>query len=205
MNGQGNDRWSGSENGQKDVANGRCRRARTAGLYCPDMLPGWFHVTSALLVISGGAKIFDAAATAGALRAARLPSAPILVRALGLVEIVVGSAGLLFGRAATFGLQASFYAGFAGFVLMALVRRLPIQSCGCFGRSDTPPTWIHFAVNITAMAVALPIGAEVGPVWDTIADRPGYGLAYLGYVALGTYLLTIVLTQLPSTLRLAHR
>lgn len=97
------------------------------------------------------------------------------------------------------------YLGFAGFVAFALVRDLPLQSCGCFGRDDTQPTWLHVAVNISAAAAGIWIAvARTGDLLVTLGEQPLAGVPYLGFVGIGVYALYLLLAELPQTLSLAR-
>jgi hypothetical protein len=166
---------------------------------------GWFSVCAALLVVSGGAKLGDPAPTRGALAGAGLPSSRAVVRALGVWEVVAGGAGLTAGGRTGGFAVALTYAGFAGFVAVALRRRLPIQSCGCFGRADTPPGPAHLAVNLSAAAagVAVALGGS-GGILDAAGQRATATFLYLGFVALGVFALYLLLAELPRTLALTR-
>lgn len=167
------------------------------------MLPGWLFITSALLIVSGGAKIADRAPTAGALAAAGLPSRTWLVLVLGAGEVGAGTAALV-GSVVGMLAQALLYLGFAGFVGLALIRHLPIQSCGCFGKPDTPPSATHVCINLTAAAAGLAMSFQPRGLQSVLADQPGRGLPYLGFLAIGTYLAILALTELPTLMRLAR-
>lgn len=168
------------------------------------MLEGWFFVAAALLALSGGAKIRDPQPTRGALAAAGLPSSTFVVLLLGLIEMgaaLAGLAGMVAGALAV----GLLYASFAGFVGVALYRRLPLQSCGCFGRADTPPTLLHVAVNLTAAGAALGLAGRGGAdLIDVLGQQPAAGLPYLFYLGLATYLLVLLLTRLPLLTRRAR-
>jgi hypothetical protein len=168
------------------------------------MLEGWFFITAALLAASGGAKIRDPQPTGGALAAAGLPSSRLLVTGLGLGEIVAALAGLS-GRAAGAWAVAALYAGFTGFVAVALIRRLPIQSCGCFGKVDTPPSVGHLLVNSSATLAAAIVAAQGGASLPaSLGGRPGVGIPYLGFILLGVFLLWLLLSELPRLGRKAR-
>src|SRR3546814_7851889 len=86
--------------------------------------------------------------TVGALRAMRLPSSALLVRAGSAAELVLGVAAIVVGGAVLWWLVAVSYLAFAGFVLAALRKGTMIGTCGCFGREETPPHWSHVALNV---------------------------------------------------------
>lgn len=161
-------------------------------------MEGAFFLVSALLLVSGGQKLSDPGPTAGALRAAGLPSARRWVYLLSASEIILGAGSIVFGGdPAGWGL-AILYLGFAGFVLNARLRHLPLGSCGCFGRSDTPPTLIHLAVTSIAAVIGLWGAARpAASLLDVLGDQPVFGLPYLGFVGVGTYLLYLLLSELP--------
>jgi uncharacterized membrane protein YphA (DoxX/SURF4 family) len=164
---------------------------------------GWSHLSAALLLISGGTKLVDPDPTTGAMRAAGLPASRWVTAALGLWEIFAGSLALTFGG--TVGGSALFvtYAGFAGFIGYALKNRLPIQSCGCFGRVDTPPSAAHVGVNLIAALSGLwLVFAGGGDLVTTLADQPLSGVPYVGFIAAGVYGLYLLLAELPRTLSL---
>ena len=165
--------------------------------------PLW--VFSALVLVSGVAKLISPAATSGALRASGLPSSWSAVRLLGGVEVAVGAYAVLAGDRLAGVAVALLYAGFTLFVVNALVRGLPVSSCGCFGREDTPPSWIH--VGVTAIGVAAGTAALVrppGPVDDALqaAESLVMTLIMIGIAFAFAY---ISLTTLPKTLGLTRR
>ena len=161
------------------------------------MLEAWFFIAAALLVISGGSKLIDPAPTRGALAAANLPKGPWTAPLVGVIEIAAGIAGTVFGGPASMAV-GMVYLGFAGFVALALLRHLPVQSCGCFGRPDTPPTWGHLVFNLisTAAAAALALTGRI-PL-DTLAGQPLAAVPYLGFVALGVWVVYLLLAELPT-------
>ena len=166
---------------------------------------GWSHLCAALLIISGGSKLVDPEPTRGALSATRLPATSHVAMALGVWEIIAGGTAIAFGGTLGGAALAVTYLGFAGFVTYALIRQLPIQSCGCFGRDDTPPTWVHVAVNLSAAASGIWIAiAGSGDLLTTLGDQPLVGIPYVGFVGIGVYALYLLLAELPQTLSLTR-
>ncbi|MBA3362238.1 MAG: DoxX family membrane protein [Acidimicrobiia bacterium] len=167
-------------------------------------MEGWFYITGALLVVSGVQKLADPNPTAGALRAARLPHRTMAVVALAAAELIVGVANLLASSRPLAFAQAGLYAAFAAFVVYALTRRIPIASCGCFGKPDTPPTVLHLVINLAAVVVAT-VAALNGFVdlGTVVSSQPLAGVPYLGFLAVGTYCLYLLFGQLPL-LRVRH-
>jgi hypothetical protein len=166
-----------------------------------DALAGPVIVASALLALAGALKLLRPAPTAGALRALRLPSSLALVRLLGLGEIVVGvAAGITFARPLLV-LVAAAYLAFAAFVTAALTTDAPIQSCGCLGQTDTPPSVVHVALNLASAGAAFAAALTRTPgLGDTLADQPWHGGPFVLLVSICLYLCVLATTVLPITL-----
>lgn len=156
-----------------------------------------------LLGASGIAKLIDPDPTTGAMTAARLPSSNFLTRLLGSIEVTVAVAALVFGGRVPVAVGACMYVGFAVFTLAALGKRIPIQSCGCFGREDTPPTAIHVAFNaISALGLAALVVGGLDPIPWTLPMTEL--ILYLGFAAIGVYASYLLMTRLPRLLVLAR-
>jgi hypothetical protein len=125
-----------------------------------------------------------------------------VVYTLAVAEIGTGAISLLAGGAVAGWAMVVLYGGFGWFVAFALHRRIPISSCGCFGKVDTPPSVVHLFLNASGLA---------GGVWaalshsssliSVLGDQPVAGLPYLAFVAAGTYAAYLLLTALPVLLR----
>ena len=165
--------------------------------------PLW--VFAALLVVAGVAKVGAPAATVGALRSSNLPSSRPVVQALGAVETAVGAYAIVFGDWIAGVAIVLFYAAFSVFVANALVRGLPVASCGCFGKEDTPPTWIHIAITMLGMAAG--VMAIVSPPGDVVEVVTGDAnlLIFLAMTGIAFSFAYISLTTLPKTLGAARR
>ena len=48
------------------------------------------------------------------------------------------------------------YLAFTAFVITARLKGGVLASCGCFGKADTPPTWLHAAVTAGLALASLP-------------------------------------------------
>jgi hypothetical protein len=169
-------------------------------------LAGPLFVFAGLLVIAGVSKGIGPRAAAGALRAMRLPSALPLVRLMGLAEVLIGAAVMVTGRAVASAALTVAYLGFGGFVAIALARELPIGSCGCFGKDDTPPTWIHLAINIAGVAVG--VATTLSPIGSPSEWLPAldpHRIPYLVFTAAALLFSYIILSDLPKTMRVARR
>ena len=162
---------------------------------------GPFLVAALLLTAAGALKAVDPVTTAGALRKAGLPGAPALVRAGGVVEVVIGVAAIATGAPVAAALVALSYALFTAFVVVALVRRLPIGSCGCFGKVDTPPSIVHVVLDLgfAGVAAAAAVAGEVA-LPDVVADQPLAGIPFLLLLAIGCSLVFLAFTALPKTM-----
>jgi hypothetical protein len=167
-------------------------------------LAGPFIVAAALIGLGGALKLGRPATTARALGEMGLPSSPLLVRVGAAVEIAV-AAGALAWASVPFAMAVALsYLGFAGFVLAALRRGVPLASCGCFGVQDTPPTYVHLALNLAAAGVA--VAVALGPHGAALADlgRMDGSVVlrgvFLVLAATCTWFAYVALTLLPQVL-----
>lgn len=151
-----------------------------------------------LLGASGVAKLIDPEPTTGAMATAGMPSSHLLSRLLGITEIAGATFALVVGGLAL-GVAAVLYLSFAAFTSLALVRNLPIQSCGCFGREDTPPTLIHVVFNLGAAGALIALAFSGQTPIDWSLDLPALVL-YLGFSIIGVYASYLLLARLPQVL-----
>ncbi len=149
-------------------------------------MAGPFIVTAALLAAGGALKVVRPAPTAGALQQMGLPAAPALVRVGAAVELAVAAGALAGAGRLAAALVAVSYVGFAAFVAAALLRHVPLASCGCFGVADTPPTGVHLGLNLAAAAVAgaVALGAGGAGGLTEITSMDGPILVRASFVAL---------------------
>jgi hypothetical protein len=112
---------------------------------------------------------------------------------------VIGAVALAAASVVAAPLVATSYAAFFVFVANALVRHLPIASCGCFGKADTPPSRVHLGVNLGACvaALAMVIDPALAPFDVLIGERPG-GVAFALLVVVGVGAAFGALTVLPG-------
>ena len=161
-------------------------------------LEGWFFLSAALLLVSGGAKLADPVPTSGALRVAGLASGSGVVYTLAVAEIATGASSLLAGGALAGWALAALYGSFGLFVAYALHRHIPISSCGCFGKVDTPPSFMHLILNFGGLVGGVWAAVTSGPsLISVLAEQPLAGVPYLAFVAAGTYAAYLLLTILP--------
>lgn len=162
-------------------------------------LTGPVVVIAAVLVLAGAQKASRPDDTAGALRALHLPSHFTLVRALGGTEVVVGVAAIITFLPAVLALAAALYLGFAAFVAAALRAGTAVQSCGCFGRADTPPTALHLVSNVVAAGTLIAAAATRTPgVGTVVPDQPWSAVPFFVLLAVCTYEYVAILTVVPA-------
>ena len=111
-------------------------------------------VAAGVLAYAGGTKLLDPTMTVGALRVMGLPANGWLVRAGAGAEVALGVAAVVVGGGLLWALVGVSYTLFGLFVFVALRSGRPIGTCGCIGRVDIPPTWVHIAVNLLMGAAA---------------------------------------------------
>jgi hypothetical protein len=161
---------------------------------------GPFLIACVLLGAAGVAKALDPATTVGALRGVGLRVPAPAVRIGGGIEAVVAVAAALTGAPVLAAVVALSYFAFAGFVVVALARRVPIGSCGCFGRVDTPPSTLHVVIDLGAVVAAVGTvfaGGSAGLIAG-YADLPLAGLPFLVLVAVGASAAFAAMTIVPQ-------
>ena len=143
-----------------------------------DVLQVPFTSAALLLAIAGVQKLRDPHPLSRALRLAGLPDQTTVVRGLAAIEIATAAAAITVHHRLVPLVVALLYVAFAAFVTFALARGLPIESCGCFGRSDARPSAAHVALDAFAAAIATLVAFDdVAPVRSLIIDEPAEGLA----------------------------
>lgn len=171
------------------------------------VLAGPFAIATAVLALGGALKALEPADTAHALSALGLPTATVLVRIGGAVELTVAIGALVTGNAVLAAIVAVSYLAFAVIVAVALRSGKPLSSCGCLGKIDTPPSLVHVGIDLVcagvAAAAAVAATSEIA-LPDVLADQPLLGIPFLLLVAIGTGLALLALTALPKTLAAAR-
>lgn len=162
-------------------------------------LTGPFIAVAALLALGGILDLRRPAATVGALRALGLPASRFAVRVGAAVAAAVAIGAVVSGQRLFALGMAVFYLLFAGFVAAALVGKVPLATCGCFGADDTPATFTHLAVNVAAAVVAAVVG--LGPARrDWVAAGVSGGSALVGFLFVLMTVATVSLAYLALTL-----
>ena len=147
------------------------------------------YLAAALLLVAAGlAKAVEPLSLVRALRAAGLRvRAPLLarwVRVLAAGEALLGAVAVVRPGPLVAVAVALSYAGFTAFVLRALRSGSPLASCGCFGKTDTPPTPGHAAITaLLAIAAGLVAVGSAASLDISLVVVSGV-LAYLVYVML---------------------
>ena len=164
---------------------------------------GWtvpYGIALVLLMAAGVAKLVEPRDTAGALLRSGLRVPPVAVRVGAAYEFALAASSLATGARGGAAFVAASYLAFTIFVVQALVRRVPVGSCGCFGRVETPPSVWHVVVNL-GCAIAAFGAAVAGPApWLGLADIAS-GPAFLAVLLIlaGAGLAAALLTVVPRT------
>ena len=166
-------------------------------------LIGLYLIGSALLVVAGAAKAIRPGDTALALAQVfpgHLRLQP-LVRIGAACEAGVGVLALLLPRPLPAALVCASYLGFAAYVSYVRRRRGLLATCGCFGRTDTPATWLHVVINLVLAAAAAGVaGGTTGAstLHSVLTAQPWGGVPLLVASGVGLWLTYQALTLLPS-------
>jgi hypothetical protein len=141
------------------------------------------------LVVGGALKLVDPSGTVGAARALGVPLGPDAVRVLAVVELFLGTLALSVSSPVIAALVAVSYAAFLAVTALALVRKLPIDSCGCLGKLETPPSWRHLVVLGAAFLGAIGSTADADPaLLERVTDDGAAGVALAVLVLVGILL-----------------
>jgi hypothetical protein len=165
------------------------------------LAPVWsvlFFVAAELLLWSGGAKLLRPESTIQALRATRLPAGGLAVRLLGAVEVAAGVLCLAHPSTASEVLLSILYLGFSGFILLSLAAEIRPSSCGCFGSSNAPPSWLHVAVDLLAAVSGFAVLTNPRELLDVARHTPFAGVPFLAGLVLAAYLTELVISTLPG-------
>lgn len=159
---------------------------------------GLFLIVTVLLAVAGVSKLIDPTMTVGALRSAGIRVSGGVVRGAGGGEAVLAVAAAVTGAPVFAGAVGVSYLVFTAFVIVALTRHLPIGTCGCFGRIDTPPSALHVVVNLGAAASAFAVAARAGSgIASVVRDQPLSAAPLFVLVLAGAYAAFSLLTVVP--------
>lgn len=156
------------------------------------------HAAAALLLlVAGMAKIVRPAPTTDLLVALGLPGRAEMVVGIGVVEVIVGLGALAVGGPVTAMATGVLYVGFTGAVVRAM--RAGAASCGCFGRIDAPPSWLHVGGNAALAALSFVAAGGDAPI-DVMDGQPAGGIGFVVLVGVLAGLFLVVFTALPEAL-----
>ncbi len=172
-------------------------------MFSPRSLAVPFGAAALVLALSGLAKLRRPGSLVRVLHAIGIPAGPIVVRLLAGLELALGTACLVFPRRATAVGIGLLYLFFAGFLSFFLARGIEVQSCGCAGDRELPPSWIHVGLNLAAAMAALG-AAATGPAFEgvarTAAGVPLAGVGFVAGVATVSWLAVLCAAYLPTVL-----
>lgn len=118
---------------------------------------GLFLAAALLLVLAGVQKVIDPKPLVLALRSVGVPVPRVAVRAFALLEVLIGGTSVITGNGIA---VAASYAAFTAFVVLTKLKGGVLSSCGCFGKQDVPPTWLHAALT-AGLGAASAFGGSV--------------------------------------------
>jgi hypothetical protein len=130
-----------------------------------------------LLVVGGAVKVVDPSGTVGALGMLGVPVGRCTVRMLAASELALGGVALAVSDQIVVALVGLSYVVFALVIGIARVRRVPIDSCGCLGRMETPPSWRHLAVvGVVAAGAAAEVFDPHASLLERLTDGSVHGI-----------------------------
>lgn len=142
-------------------------------------------IFSTLLIATGVAKIRRPLETSRALVPLGLPYLSATGLTIGITEVAIGFTAILTSEPVLWALQGAVYSAFGLWVAVAIRRDLPIASCGCVGRDDTPPYWGHVALNLIGSFVSFGAALTAAP---SLWYGPGTAIAQAAVVGAGAFL-----------------
>ncbi len=162
-----------------------------------DALVALHAAAALLLLVAGLAKVARPAPTTELLSTLGLPERPLITVAIGAVESTVGIVALAVGGPLAAIATGALYLGFVVVVWRAMAAGA--TSCGCFGRVDAPPSWVHVAGNALLAAVSFGAAAGRTPV-EVMDGQPAGGVAFVLLVGVVAGLALVAFTALPEAL-----
>jgi hypothetical protein len=167
----------------------------------------WFVAETAalLLVTSGVAKLRYPLGAARALLAASLPHSFRVVRSVGAVEVAVGAVAAVAPFRVAFVGVAAAYALFGAMLVYFLIGEVQLTSCGCAGKVDVPPSWLHAVLNYAA-AVTAALNAFYGATLPNVAaGARGYATTFVFTLPMSAYLIYLVVLRSHGPLTIPRR
>lgn len=156
------------------------------------------HVAAALLlIVAGVAKIVRPVPTTDLLATLGLPDVPAVVVVIGVVESAVGVLALVVGGPLLAVCTGVLYLGFLAVVWRALATGA--TTCGCFGRVNSPPSWVHVVGN-AGFAVASFVAVAGRTPTQVMADQPASGIGFVFGAGVVAGLALVAFTAVPEAL-----
>ena len=167
-----------------------------------DVATAFYAAAAVLLVVAGVAKLVRPASAALLMEdlgapASGLLSGPRLARGVGAGESALGVAALALevpGVAVGVGMLYTLFS-------VTVVRAIAVgaESCGCFGRVEAPPSWVHVTGN-AVFAVAAFAAASASSPLEVMAGQPMGGVGFVVVVGVMAGLALTAFTALPEAL-----
>jgi hypothetical protein len=170
-------------------------------------LIGLYLVAAGLLVGAGVAKTIEPGDTARALSSLPgLNRTPlwllrVATRVGAAAEALLGLAALAVPGPLTGGLVCASYVLFAVVTAIVRTRGGALSSCGCFGRADTPASWLHVVLNLVLAIAAAAVAASTSGTTTTIkllTHQPWAGVPLVFASAVGGWLTYLAMGALPA-------
>jgi hypothetical protein len=160
------------------------------------------HAAGALLLLLAGlAKLARPEPARDLLETLGMPVPGPVARVVGVAESTVGLVALGIGGPVPAALTGCFYVAFVAVVVRAI--GAGASSCGCFGRVDAPPSWLHVAGN--SVFAATSFAAMAGDsVLDVMDGQPAGGIGFVLLVGVLAGLALVAFTALPEALGARH-
>lgn len=159
-------------------------------------------IFAGLLIVTGVAKAARPADTARGLRELGIPGGLLFVRLLAIGEIGLGTWVLTTMNFRALILQGVLYSLFGLWVWFAIRLDVPMASCGCLGREDTPPYLGHLIMNVVAAMTSVAVAGFDGR-W--LSDEPLGIAAELVVVTTGIFLAWSVLGEMARVAALVRK
>jgi hypothetical protein len=166
-----------------------------------DVVVALHSAAALLLLVAGAAKIARPAPTTELLSTLGLPERREVTLAIGGLESAVGLGALVIGGPAVAAATGSLYLGFVLVVWRAMAAGA--ESCGCFGRVDAPPSWVHVVGNVALAGVSAAAVAGDTPV-EVMGRQPAGGVGFVLVVGVVAGLALVAFTALPEALAARH-
>jgi len=164
-----------------------------------ELIASAFFVSASLLVVAGAGKIRDPSPASRALLDVGLPGGLTPVRVLGSVEVIAG-AGSLIRPAPILGVTVFIlYASFAAFILYLRTRPHPERrTCGCLGRTESPPSALHVGMNVAAVLTGLLAAARGVPsLAEVLSEQGSMAPRYVVTLVIAAVLVSALVVYFP--------